>query len=154
MTTKENNLSDLYNRSEISLLLQKVVREQDTIHAAKKERQARLQQKVEEASNKTGERRASMGELIGAIDVEESDEFELEPNLDIEIDSLKESSPSIQDLLSVIKKATLHEALPQAMALLELTATTPLTSVHCERILSQMKRVVASSRSSMQQKRK
>ena len=95
-----------------------------------------------------------MGESIGGIYVKESDEFELEPNLDIEIDSLKESSPSIQDLLSVIKKATLQEALPQAIALLELTATTPLTTVRCERFLSQMKRVVASSRSSMQQKRK
>eukprot|EP00795_Rhopilema_esculentum_P016293 gene16293-biopygen5543 len=142
----ENNLSVLYNSSEISLLLQKVVRERDTIHAAKKERQARLQQKVEEASDKTVEKRSNVGESIGAIDVEESDEFELEPNLEIEIDSVKEGSPSIQDLLSVIKKATLEEALPQAMALLELAATTPLTSVHCERIFSRMKRVVAPSR--------
>ena len=102
------NLSVLYNSSEISLLVQKFIRERDTIHAAKKkELQALLQQQVEEASNKPGERRASVGEAISAIDVEKSDEFELEPNLDIEINSVKEGLPSIQDLLSVIKKVTL-----------------------------------------------
>ena len=88
------------------------------------------------------------------MDIEESDAFELEADLDIEIDSVIEGSPTIQDLLTVVKKAKLEDALPQAMTLLELAATTPLTSVHCERVFSRMKRVVAPARSSMQQKRK
>ena len=87
------------------------------------------------------------------MDVEESDAFELEPDEEIDIDSVIEGSPSIQDLLTVIKKAKLEDALPQAMTLLELAATTPLTSVHCERVFSRMKRVVAPARSSMQQRR-
>ena len=148
-TITENNLSVLYNSSEIALLLQKAVGERDSRLAAKKERQTRLQQTVEEVSKDAEERNRS--ELM---DVEENDTFELEPDVEIDIDSVIEGSPSIQDLLTVIKTAKLKDALPQAMTLLELAATTPLTSVHCERVFSRMKRVVAPARSSMHQRRK
>ena len=58
---------------------------------------------------------------------------------EIDVDYVREGTASIQDLLLVIKKAELEEALPEAMALLELAATMPLTSVHCERVFSRMK---------------
>ena len=67
---------------------------------------------------------------------------------------MRAGAASIQDLLLVIEKAELEEALPEAMALLELAATIPLTSVHCERVFSRMKRVVSASRSRMKQNRK
>ena len=86
------------------------------------------------------------------MDVEESDAFELEA--DLEIDSVIKGSPTIQDLSTVVKKAKLKVALPKAMTLLELAAATQLTSVHCERVFSQMKRIVALARSGMHQRRK
>ena len=73
---------------------------------------------------------------------------------DIDVDIVREGAAGIQDLLLVIKKADLEDALPEAMALLELAAATPLTSVHCERVFSRMKRIVLPSRSRMKQNRK
>ena len=133
-TITENNLTVLYNSSEIALLLQKAVGERDNRLVAKKERQKRLQRNFEESNKDTGER--NRGE---PVDIEESDAFELEADLDIEIDSVIEGSPTIQDLLTVVKKAKLEDALPQAMTLLELAATTPLTSFHCRKVFSRMK---------------
>ena len=86
--------------------------------------------------------------------VEEKDEFEIESKQGIDFDSVKEGYAGLQDLLSVIKDAELEEALPQVMTLLKLGAVTPLTSVHCERVFSRMKRVISDSRSRMKQSRK
>ena len=86
-------------------------------------------------------------------DPEEKDAFHLR-EIEVDVDAVKEGKPNIQDLLSVIKRAELEDALPQAMQLLELAVVTPLTSVHCERVFSRMKRVVSPSRSRMLQKRK
>ena len=61
---------------------------------------------------------------------------------------------SLQDLLEVIKKAELAGTLPEASTLIELAVTTPLTSVHCERVFSRMKRILLPARSTMTQKRK
>eukprot|EP00112_Aurelia_sp_Birch-Aquarium-sp1_P016924 Seg3879.4 transcript_id=Seg3879.4/GoldUCD/mRNA.D3Y31 product="hypothetical protein" protein_id=Seg3879.4/GoldUCD/D3Y31 len=47
-TITENSLTVLYSSSEVALLLQKIVREQDARLTAKKERQIRLQQNVKE----------------------------------------------------------------------------------------------------------
>ena len=67
---------------------------------------------------------------------------------------VKEGMPTIQDLLYVIKSADLAEAFPQVVKLLELPVTTPLTSVHCERVFNHMQRVVSAARSTMLQTRK
>ena len=72
----------------------------------------------------------------------------------LEIEFVKEGMPTIQDLLLVIKSADFSEALPQVVKLLELAVTIPLTSVHCERVFSRMKRVVSPLRSKMLQTRK
>ncbi len=93
-------------------------------------------------------------ETDGEANVEENDEFEVEENANVELASAKEGKASIQDLLSVIKNAGLEEALPRAVPLLELVVVTPLTSVHCERVFSRMKRVVSPARSNMSQTRK
>ena len=83
------------------------------------------------------------------------DQFMIQDDsLNIEEDSAKEGKPSIQDLLTVVQKTNLQEALPQAITLLELAAVMPLTSVHCERVFSRMKRIVSPSRSTMPQNRK
>ena len=60
----------------------------------------------------------------------------------------------MQDLLTVIHNAGLADALPQVMILLEIAAVNPLTSVHCEKVFSRMKRVISSPRSRMLQTRK
>ena len=86
--------------------------------------------------------------------VEEQDHFEVEEGGNLEIEMVKEGMPIIQDLLLVIKSAHLSEALPQVVKLLEIAVTTPLTSVHCERVFSRMKRVVSAARSRMLQTRK
>ena len=87
-------------------------------------------------------------------DVEERDLFEVEEGGNLEIELVKEGMPTIQDLLFVIKSADLSEALPQVVKLLELAVTIPLTSVHCERVFSRMKRVVSALGSKMLQTRK
>ena len=69
--------------------------------------------------------------------VEEEDRFEFASD-NVDVESIKEGKPTVQDLLTVIQKAGLQEALPQAMTLIELAAVTPLTSVHCERVFSGM----------------
>ena len=71
--------------------------------------------------------------------------------VEVEVDIATEGKPSIQDLLTILKKTELQDALPRAMTALELAAVTPLTSVHCESVFSRMKRVVSSSRSTMLQ---
>ena len=62
--------------------------------------------------------------------------------------------PQLCQIFCQLLKACLNEALPQAMTLIELAAMTPLTSVHCERVFSKMKRVVSPARSTMNQIRK
>ena len=89
----EHNLHVLYNNKEIARLLQKVVTKRDALIAKK-----RRIENVEEAAA-----------------VEENDEFEMQDNEGIVEDCVKEAATTVQDLLSVIKKAELEEALPQAM---------------------------------------
>ena len=87
-------------------------------------------------------------------DVEEIDEFEIRESTGLEEEVLHGDALSIQDLLTVIHSTDLADALPHAMVLLEVVAVTPLTSVHCERVFSRMKRVISASRSRMLQERK
>ena len=70
------------------------------------------------------------GQSHSQVHIEEHDEFEVGDDANVEIDAVREWTATIQDLLLVIKSADKDEALPQAMILLELAATTPLTSVH------------------------
>ena len=84
-------------------------------------------------------------------DHEELDSFDFQ---EMEIEQIKEGVPSLQDLLVIIKQAGHEEALSEAVRVIELAVTTPLTSVHCERIFSRMKRIVSPERSTMKQKRK
>ena len=142
-TALENNLSVMYHNEEISILLRKLVRERDALAAKKKEKRRKLA-RIQDSLEEPAEERA---------DPEELDTFEPQEE-DIEVDLLKEGQPSLQDLLEVIKKAELEEALPEASTLVELAVTTPLTSVHCERVFSRMKRIVSPARSTMSQKRK
>ena len=55
--------------------------------------------------------------------------------------TLNSRSASIQDLLTIIKKFERQEALPN-VHLLELAVVTPITSVHCERVFSRMKKIL------------
>eukprot|EP00794_Sanderia_malayensis_P010654 gene10654-11784_t len=141
----EHNLSVLYSNSEIGILLEKTVRERDQVVAKKRERRRRLKKANEEHNqNKEGERNA----------IEDADYFERQMESTVEEDFINEGKPTVQDLLKVIKIAGLQDALPWVMKLLELAATTPLTSVHCERVFSRMKRVVSPSSSTILPKRK
>ena len=141
----EHNLNVLYNNSQIQLLLEKRIRDRDEMAAKKKERRPKLKRANEEQNQaKENERMA----------VEEENCFERMREKTIEEEGLKEGKPNIQDLLEVIKDAGLEEALSFAVTLLELAITIPLTSLHCERVFSRMKRIVSSSRSKMLQKRK
>eukprot|EP00794_Sanderia_malayensis_P002228 gene2228-2538_t len=142
----ENNLDVLYNNKEIAMLLKKLVSERDAVVAKKREKRRKLAKEIENPQEEV-----PVGEEAAAV--EERDEFEVEVE-NIDFDLVKEGSTSVQDLLQVIKQAELEEALPQALVLLELAATIPLTSVHCERVFSRMKRVVSASRSRMKQARK
>ena len=65
--------------------------------------------------------------------------------------TLDKRSPSIQDFLTISKKAELYEALPYVTHLLQLDMVTPITSIHCERVFSQMKKGSALERSHMLQ---
>eukprot|EP00794_Sanderia_malayensis_P021001 gene21001-23052_t len=129
----EHNLSVLYHNEEISVLLQKLVRERDALVAKKQERRRRLAQERE--------------------DPEELDTFPLAED-DIEVEQVKEGNPSLQDLLALLRKAELEEALLEAVHLAPLAVTTPLTSVYCERVFSRMKRVISPARTTMLQQRK
>ena len=86
--------------------------------------------------------------------VEENDEFEVGEFTGLDTEFVIEGASCIQDLLTVVQETGLADALPEAMLLLEIAAVTPLTSVHCERVFSGMKRVVSASRSRMLQARK
>lgn len=141
----ENNLNVLYNSTEISLLLKSLIRERDLLVQQKKAKRRRLAENCNEGTSGSEEQQQT---------IEERDEFEMADGESIDVESVKEGKASLQDLLMVIKKAELEEALPQAMTLLELAVATPLTSVHCERVFSRMKRVVSPARSSMLQERK
>ena len=146
--TLEHCLNVLYQSKEISALLQKIVGERDALIAMKKEKRARMaaRRNQEVTSARSNEERTA---------VEMDDQFMIQDDsLNIEEDSVKEGKPSIQDLLTVVQKTNLQEALPQAITLLELAAVTPLTSVHCERVFSRMIRIVSPSRSTMPQNRK
>ena len=72
----------------------------------------------------------------------------------IEIEQVKEGEPNLQDLLAVVRQAELEESIPEAVHVAQLAVTTPLTSVHCERVFSRMKRVISPERTKMLQKRK
>ena len=144
----EHNLEVLYNNHEISLLLRKCANERNR---AMKQRRARHR------SNKASHREeSSSGDQVmeEVIDVEEIDEFEIRESTGLEGDIAHGETLSMQDLLTVIHSTDLADALPQAMVLLEVAAVTPLTSVHCERVFSRMKRVISESRSRMLQERK
>ena len=146
--TLEHCLNVLYQNKEISALLQKIVRGRDALVAKKKEKRARM------AARRNQELTYENGNQERAA-VETDDQFEVqEESLNIEEDFVNEGKPSIQDLLTVVQKTNLQEALPQAITLLELAAVTPLTSIHCERVFSRMKRIVSPSRSTMLQNRK
>eukprot|EP00794_Sanderia_malayensis_P010346 gene10346-11423_t len=143
VTATEYNLNVLYNNNEIALLLQKLVQERDAVVARKNEKRARLLRAIQQReSNQESQ------------DFEENDLFEPDENANIEPEAVKQGKANVQDLLSVIKKAGLEDALPQALTLLELAVVTPLTSFHCERVFRRMKRVVSPARSRMVQLRK
>ena len=146
----EYNLSVLYHSTEIGILLQKLVRERDELVAKKKERRTKIGRMKDQAETTMTE----MGASDSAESSEANEQFDVEENSNIEVDAVKEGTPTAQDLLTVIKKANLEDALPQVMSLLQLAVVTPLTSVHCERVFSRMKRVVSSGRSRMLQDRK
>ena len=150
ISSVEHNLEVLYNNHEISLLLHKCAGERNR---AIKQRRARQRRK--DASHRE-EAIASSGDQVmeDVADVEEIDQFEIRENTGFEEEILHGEALSIQDLLTVIHSTDLADALPHAMALLEVAAVTPLTSVHCERVFSRMKRVISASRSRMLQERK
>ena len=162
----ENNLHVLYHNTAIATLLQKGIRERDAIVAKKKKRKQMLARQAERAAAaetipaEGAVMHTEQAAVINANEAttveqrEKNDEFEVERNENIDFEVVKEGSATIQDLRLVIKKAELEEALPHVVTLLDLAATTPLTSVHCERIFSRMRRVVAPSRSTMKQNRK
>ena len=85
--------------------------------------------------------------------VEENDEFDAGEFTELDTEFVIEGALCIQDLMTVVQETGLADALPQAMLLMEIAAVTPLTSAHCERAFSSMKRVVSASRSRMLQAR-
>ena len=137
----EHNLSVLYNNREIKILLDRRIKERDAIVARQK---ARQQEAAEIAAGTTTER------VDGSADSEETDTC-VGQSEEVEVGLVKEGKPSLQDLLYVIKKAELKDALPEAMKVIQLPVTTPLTSVHCKRAFSRMKCIVSNTRVSMRQ---
>ena len=99
---------------------------------------------------------ASSGDQVmeDVADVEEIYKFEIRESTSFDEEILHGEALSIQDLLTVIHSTDLADALPPAMVPLEVAAVTPLTSVHCKRVFSRMKRVIMASRSRMLQERK
>ena len=89
----------------------------------------------------------------GSADSEETDKC-VGQSEEVEVGLVKEGKPSLQNVLYVITKAELTDALPEAMKVIQLAVTTPLTGVHCERVVSRMKRTVSNTRVSMRQERK
>ena len=144
----ENNLEVLHSNSEISLLLRKCVKERD--HAVKK-RKAK-QRKIDACYQAEGTTDDESDEEESR-NVEENDEFDAGEFTELDTEFVIEGALCIQDLLTVVQETGLADALPQAMLLLDIAAVTPLTSVHCERVFSRMKRVVSASRSRMLQAR-
>eukprot|EP00795_Rhopilema_esculentum_P014844 gene14844-biopygen4545 len=147
----EHCLSVLYDNMEVAALLRKVVKERDAAIAKKKKK--RLQLAAKRNNEDTEVATTSSTEEERAL-VEVSDEFSAQTGLDIEDEHVKEGKPTLQDLLDVFRRTGLQEALPQAVTLMELATVTPLTSVHCERVFSRLKRVVSPTRSTMLQERK
>ena len=147
----EHNLDVLHNNQEISILLGKLINERDQVVEKRKRKTANQRKTNETDSRESGE---EQGEEQQAINIEQSDQFEIASAAWLEEETVKKGTPSMQDLLTVIHNVGLGDALPQAIIPLEIAAVTPLTSVHCERVFSRMKRVVSSSRSCMLQTRK
>ena len=149
----ENNLNVLYHCSEISLLLQQVVRERDELAAKRRKEQYHTQEQdaVDQEMETFGVVQSGCNAEVA---VEEADPFEVSFGTEIELENLTTGSAGLQDLLNVIRIAELQDALPHVVLLLELAITVPLTSVHCERVFSRMKRVVSTTRSRMMQSRK
>ena len=135
----------LYNNTAISILLQKLTKERDEALKNKKAKRAAKRRRLDEDSGHSQQEMAS---------VEDEDHFDVRDVVVVDEDVVNEGSASLQDLLSVIHKAGLADALPQVMTLLDIAAVNPLTSVHCERVFNRMKRVISSSRSRMLQTRK
>ena len=138
----ENSLDVLYNNREIILLLERLVRERDSIIGKKR---GRNQMRTEPRHQLENQREEHDPELMDRFAVSEQTIF---------ADAVQEGKPNVQDLLLVIRQAELEDALPQVVKLLELAVVTPLTSVHCERIFSKMKGIISPARSKMLQKRK
>ncbi len=123
-------------------MLKKLVRERDELVARKKARGNQL-------SRARGHAEADV-----AREEDADDQLEVQESASVEIEAIREGNATTQDLLTVIKKADLDEALPVAINFLLLAVVTPLTSVHCERVFSPMKRIVSPGRSRMLQQRK
>ena len=144
----ENNLNVLYHCSEISLLLQQVVREHDELAAKRRKEQYHTQKQ-----DAVDQERETFGVVQSGcnaeVAVEEADPFEVSFGTELELENLTTGSAGLQDLRNVIRIAELQDALPHVVLLLELAITVPLTSVHCKRVFSRMKRVVSTTRSRM-----
>ena len=149
INSAENNLEVLHNNSEISLLLRKCVKERDHAVKKRKAKQRRIDAcyKAEDTTD---------DEVIEeeSRNVEENDEFDAGELTKLDTKFVTEGTLCIQDLLIVVQETGLADALPKAILLLEIAAVTPLTSIHCKRVFSSMKRVVSASRSRMLQARK
>ncbi len=150
VSSLEHNLDVLYENKEISVLLRKLTQERDQIVKKRKERRSAKQRRLDEANFGAGVEEQQQEQVT----VEDADQFEMADETFLEEEIIEEGTASLQDLLTVISNAGLEDALPQAIILLEIAAVTPLTSVHCERVFSRMKRIVSSSRSRMLQRRK
>ena len=152
-TSLEHNLDILYGNQEIAILLQKLIKDRDDAARKIKARMNGKRKRVDEERSVVGNEGQENKEQQ-AIDAEDLDRFEIRRRTITEDETIKEGVPSMQDLLTVIKKTGLANALPHVMTLAEIASVTPLTSVHCERVFSRMKRVLSSSRSQMLQTRK
>eukprot|EP00794_Sanderia_malayensis_P010108 gene10108-11143_t len=147
VTSVEHNLDVLYHNTAISILLQKLIKERDEALKRKMARRAAKRRRMH-GDEDDGRSQQEM------VSVDDEDQFEPRDDANVDEDCVNEGEASVQDLLTVIHNAGLADALPQVMILLEIAAVNPLTSVHCERVFSRMKRVISSSRSRMLQTRK
>ena len=150
ISSVEHNLEVLHNNHKLSLLLRKCA---DQMNRAMKQRRARQRRK--DASHREGAIASSGDQVMEDVaNVEEIDQFQIRESTGLEEEILHGEALSIQDLLTIIHSTDLADALLHAMVLLEVAAVTPLTSIHCERLFSRIKRVISASRSRMLQERK
>ena len=90
----EFNLKVLYNCTEISLLLERSVRERDALAKKRRRKQKRLEGESAPEFDNTGEAEEEQS-------VEDRDEFEATTGKEIDLDALKVGSAGIQDLLII-----------------------------------------------------